>query len=105
MIIYSNITNFNKDVLESDKLVIADFFATWCGPCQMLGPVLEDIANSDSSIDIIKIDIDANRELALKYEIEAVPTLIFFKDGKELNRIMGFLDKNKLTHFINQYKE
>lgn len=105
MLLHSNQENFNNDVINSNKLVLVDFFATWCGPCQMLAPVLEELSNSDNSFDIVKIDIDSNMDLAVKYDIEAVPTLVIFKNGKELDRTMGFLDYKGLTNFINKYKE
>lgn len=105
MLLHSNKNNFNNDVINSNKLVLVDFFATWCGPCQMLAPVLEELANADDSFDVIKIDIDSDRDLAIQYDIEAVPTLIIFKNGKELDRTMGFLDKNGLINFINKNKE
>lgn len=105
MLLHSNQENFNNDVINSNKLVLVDFFATWCGPCQMLAPVLENLANTDTSIDIVKIDIDSDRDLAIQYNIEAVPTLVLFKNGNELDRTMGFLDKNNLINFINKNKE
>ena len=105
MLLHSSKNNFNNDVINSNKLVLVDFFATWCGPCQMLAPVLEELANADDSFDVVKIDIDSDRDLAIQYDIEAVPTLIIFKNGKELDRTMGFLDKNDLINFINKNKE
>lgn len=105
MLLHSNQENFNNDVINSNKLVLVDFFATWCGPCQMLAPVLEELSNSDNSFNIVKIDIDSNMDLAVKYDIEAVPTLVIFKNGKELDRTMGFLDYTELANFINKYKE
>lgn len=104
MLLHSSKNNFNNDVINSNKLVLVDFFATWCGPCQMLAPVLEELANADDSFDVVKIDIDSDRDLAIQYDIEAVPTLIIFKNGKELDRTMGFLDKNDLINFINKNK-
>lgn len=104
MLLHSSKNNFNNDVINSNKLVLVDFFATWCGPCQMLAPVLEELANADDSFDVVKIDIDSDRDLAIQYDIEAVPTIIIFKNGKELDRTMGFLDKNDLINFINKNK-
>lgn len=104
MLLHSNTQNFKKDVLDSEKLVIVDFFAEWCGPCQVFAPVVEDLATSDNSLDVVKIDIDADRDLAIQYNIEAVPTLVVFKNGKELDRVTGILDKTGLNNFINQYK-
>ena len=71
MLLHSNKNNFNNDVINSNKLVLVDFFATWCGPCQMLAPVLEELANADDSIDIVKIDIDSDGDLAIQYDIFA----------------------------------
>ena len=105
MLLHSDINNFNNDVINSKSLVLVDFFATWCGPCQMLGPILEKISKEISDIDIIKIDIDTCGDLAVKYDIEAVPTLILFKNGIELDRTLGFSDENELKNFINKYKE
>ncbi len=105
MLLHSNQENFNNAVINSHKLVLVDFFATWCGPCQMLAPVLEELSNSDNSFDIVKIDIDSNTDLAVQYDIEAVPTLVIFKNGKELDRTMGFIDKHELINFISKYKE
>lgn len=104
MLLHSNTQNFKKDVLDSEKLVIVDFFAEWCGPCQVFAPVVEDLATSDNSLDVVKIDIDADSDLAIQYNIEAVPTLVVFKNGKELDRVTGILDKTGLNNFINQYK-
>lgn len=104
MLLHSNTQNFKKDVLDSEKLVIVDFFAEWCGPCQVFAPVVEDLATSDNSLDVVKIDIDADRDLAIQYNIEAVPTLVVFKNGKELDKVTGILDKTGLNNFINQYK-
>ena len=105
MLLHSDQENFNNNVINSNKLILVDFFATWCGPCQMLAPVLEKLSSSDNSFDIVKIDIDSNIDLAVKYNIDVVPTLVIFKDGKELDRTMGFLDYTDLSNFINKYKE
>ena len=98
-----NKEEFENEVLKS-KLVLVDFFATWCGPCQMLAPILEEVSKENKNCDIVKIDIDKERDLALEYEIEFIPTMILFKDGKELDRITGMLDKKELLEKIEQYK-
>lgn len=103
MLIYSNKEKFKNDVLNSNKLVVVDFFATWCAPCQMLGPVLENLSKEET-YDIVKVDIDESQDLAIEYNVEAVPTLILFKGGKELNRTMGFLSKTELINFIEKYR-
>lgn len=103
MIKHVNTDTFEKDVLENSKLVLVDFFATWCGPCQMLAPVLEKISNERNDIQIVKVDIDENMELALKYEIEVVPTLKLFKNGNILNSFEGFKSENELIQEIEKY--
>ena len=105
MLLHSDTNNFNNDVMNSKHLVLVDFFATWCGPCQMLGPILENFSKETSDIDIVKVDIDSCGDLAIKYDIKAVPTLILFKNGTEIDRTLGFLDENELKNFINKYKE
>ena len=105
MLLHSDTNNFNNDVMNSKHLVLVDFFATWCGPCQMLSPILENFSKETSDIDIVKVDIDSCGDLAIKYDIEVVPTLILFKNGTEIDRTLGFLDENELKNFINKYKE
>ena len=102
-IIHADESNFNE--LISNGKILVDFFATWCGPCQMLSPILENFSKETSDIDIVKVDIDSCGDLAIKYDIEAVPTLILFKNGTEIDRTLGFLDENELKNFINKYKE
>ena len=93
----SNNTDFQKEVLDNSKIVLADFFAEWCGPCQMLAPVLENISKTKTDVDIVKIDIDKNMELASKYNIEVVPTLLFFKDGNLKKTLTGYMPENSLV--------
>ena len=90
-----------EEVIKNDKLVIIDFFATWCAPCQMLTEVLHDIDKEyNDKIEIFKVDVDENQEVAIRYGITAMPTLIFFKCGEEVERKVGFLDKVELTKLI-----
>ncbi len=103
MIKHINKNNFQDEVLNSKRPVLVDFFATWCGPCQMLSPVLEKISNSRAEIDIAKIDIDKSMELARKYNIEVVPTMIIFKDGKAVKQVEGFYSENEIMSLIEQY--
>ena len=91
--------NFETEVLKTDKVVLVDFYATWCGPCKMLGPVFEEVANS-SDIQCVKVDIDNHEELCREYGVMSVPTLILFEDGKEIKRNIGFIPKEKLEEFI-----
>ena len=103
MLKHVNEENFESEVINQKGLVLVDFFATWCGPCRMLGPVLEKISNSRAEFDIAKIDIDQAQKLAYKYNIEVVPTMIIFKDGNPVNRMEGFLDENQIMNEMSKY--
>ena len=85
-IMHLNEENFDKEVLESGKPVLVDFFATWCGPCKMLAPVLEEIAAENPDFSIGKVDVDESTNLAGRYGVMSVPTLIFFKGGEKIGR-------------------
>jgi len=97
-IIHGNENNFND--LINDEVVLVDFYATWCGPCRMLGPVLEELADDRSNIKIVKIDVDENQALAKNYGIMSVPTLILFKNGNLVDTKHGFMPKDELTNWI-----
>ena len=90
---------FNEAIKEGTVLV--DFFATWCGPCKMLSPVLEELSE-ENGVTIIKVDVDEASTLAAMYGIQAVPTLMLFKDGQRVDTRMGYQNKNQLLAFINQ---
>jgi len=100
-----NKEEFKKEVLKSEKIVLVDFFATWCGPCQMLAPVLEELSKESQDFEIVKIDIDQERDLAIENQIEFVPTVVIFKNGKEVDRMTGVFDKNEILEKIEQYKQ
>lgn len=89
----------NFDELIKGKVVV-DFFATWCGPCKMLGPVFEELSTEINDIKFIKVDIDEHEDLCRKYKVMSVPTLIVFDKGKEVKRNIGFIPKDKLKEFI-----
>ena len=98
-----NKDNFEKEVLKSDIPVVVDFYADWCGPCKMLAPVLEDVAKMyERKVKVCKINVDNEMELAEKYEIVAIPTLICFKNGNVEYVSSGFLDKNGLTNMFEK---
>ena len=84
--------DFEKEVLKSDKKVLVDFNATWCGPCRMLAPIIEEIGEERKDIKVISIDVDENEELAREYGIFSIPCLIVFANGKEINRSVGYKD-------------
>ena len=88
--------NFEEEVLKSNKPVLVDFWATWCGPCRMIAPIVEEIANEYENIKVGKINVDEQEKLAIEYGIMSIPTLILFKDGKEVKRILGYREKSQL---------
>lgn len=93
-----------EDLIKSDKPVLIDFFATWCGPCKMMHPVLEELHSKiGDKARIIKIDIDKNEELAAIYNVRSVPTLMIFKDGKLEWRESGVQQVEKLEQILSQY--
>jgi len=88
---------FEEVVLGAEIPTVVDFWAVWCGPCKMIAPVLEDIAEDYSdTLQVVKLDVDYNNASAMKYGVMSIPTLILFKDGKAAERIVGFLPKEKL---------
>lgn len=95
--------NFEQEVLNSNRVILTDFYATWCGPCQLLSPILEEIANENNSFDIAKIDVDQNPEIAKNYKIMAVPTMLIFKNGEVVDKLEGLLSKETIISKINNY--
>lgn len=99
-IININKNNFQNEVINSDKPVLLDFWAPWCGPCRMVGPVLEEIAGERSDIKIGKINVDEQRELASQFRILGIPTLVVVKNGKIVNRSTGAKPKNAILEML-----
>ena len=96
--------NFN-DIINSEQLALVDFFATWCGPCKMMHPVLEQLKDElGESIRIIKIDVDKNTNLAMNYRVQSVPTLMLFREGEMLWSQSGALRLNDLKAIVSQYQ-
>ena len=88
--------NFQAEVLESDKPVLVDFWAPWCGPCRVVAPVLEEIASERDDLRIVKLDVDANQQTAANYEVLSIPTMILFKNGQVAKKIIGAYPKKRL---------
>jgi thioredoxin 1 len=96
--------SFEKDVLNSDKTVVVDFWATWCGPCKMVAPVLDEIAGENSEkITVAKLDIDQNPSTARDYQVMSIPTMIVFKDGMPVKQIVGAKPKAALLNDLADY--
>lgn len=94
-----------SEVLNSNKLVVVDFFATWCGPCQELSPILVELDKQyNGEVQFYKVDVDESQDCAIRYGVNAMPTLIFFKDGNEIEREVGFLPKEELEELIEELK-
>tara|TARA_Y100001970_G_C14028044_1_gene747131 strand:+ start:102 stop:422 length:321 start_codon:yes stop_codon:yes gene_type:complete len=96
--------SFEEDVLSSEIPVLVDFWAEWCGPCKMIGPILEELDKEmDNKIKIAKVDVDNNNQTAMKFAIRSIPTLILIKDGSVIAQHIGAASKAQLESFINQY--
>jgi len=96
-------SNFSE-LINKDKPVLIDFFAEWCGPCKMMSPILKDVKKElGESISILKIDVDKNQELAAKYQVRGVPTMMLFKNGKQLWRQSGLLQKDEIIKVVSSY--
>jgi thioredoxin 1 len=91
-----------SEIINQDKPVLIDFYAEWCGPCKMMSPILKDVKDSlGEAVSILKIDVDKNQALATKYQVRGVPTLLLFKQGKQLWRQSGVVQKDDLIKIIN----
>ena len=94
--------NFEDEVLQTEKLVLVDFWATWCGPCKMIAPVLAEFAEEHKDkVKVGKVNVDEQRNLATKYNITSIPTLMLFKGGKVINISVGFHSKSELENMVN----
>jgi thioredoxin 1 len=95
---------FEEVVLNADLPTVVDFWAVWCGPCKMIAPVLEEIAEEyDTQLQVVKLDVDGNGQTAMQYGVMSIPTLVLFKDGQAAERIVGFMPKAKLLSKITPH--
>lgn len=92
--------NFEKEVLQSEKPVLLDFWAAWCGPCRMVSPVIDEIAEERSDIRVGKINVDEEQELAEAFQVMSIPTLVVMKEGKVVNKSMGAKPKNQILAML-----
>lgn len=93
-------SNFENEVLSSEKIVLVDFYADWCGPCKMLLPIIEEIAKENEDIKVVKINVDNEQELAIQYGVMSIPTVVAIKQGEEINRKIGLVDKKELLNMV-----
>ena len=92
--------NFEEEVLNSDKTVLIDFYADWCGPCKMIGPVVEELANENADIKVVKVNVDDNSQIAAKYQVMSIPTLIVIENGQVVNQSVGLISKSEILDLI-----
>ena len=98
-------SNFQETVLDTDKLTVVDFWAQWCGPCRAIAPIIEELSNEyDESVLVGKVDVDTNQDLAMKYAIRSIPTILILKNGEVLERHVGAITKPALQDKINKHK-
>lgn len=98
----NRIMNFDEEIKSG--IVVVDFFATWCGPCKMLSPVMDEVESEITDVKFLKIDVDKEEELARRFSVMSIPTIIVFKDGKIMSQHVGFMTKDEIIEMINSAK-
>ncbi|MBW7959882.1 thioredoxin [Patescibacteria group bacterium] len=102
--LHTDKNGFQKEVLNHKGVVLVDFFASWCGPCKMTGPIIDELADEMKNIKFVKINVDENPELASSYQVFSIPTFLVFKDGKVAHQFVGAMGKEGFINEINQVK-
>ena len=95
-------SNFQEEVVNYKGIVLVDFFAEWCGPCKMTGPIIDELAEEMKNIKFVKVDVDANQELSSQYNVFSIPTFVIFKNGEAINQFVGALGKDSFLTEINK---
>ncbi|SMB81353.1 thioredoxin [Pasteurella testudinis DSM 23072] len=102
-VVHATDASFESDVVQSSLPVVLDFWAPWCGPCKMIAPILDDVAvELDGKVKVVKINVDENQQVAAKFGVRSIPTLVIFKEGKVVNTQVGALPKNQLIALIEK---
>ena len=99
-VIKVNDSTFEQEVLKSNIPVLVDFYADWCGPCKMLSPTVDEVANENDDVKVVKVNVDESQEVAIKYQVMSIPTLVVIKNGNEVNRSVGVIDKEEILSMI-----
>ena len=93
--------NFENEIIKSSKPVLVDFWASWCGPCRMLSPIVDEIAKEQNDVKVCKINVDENQDLAAVFQVMSIPTLVLIKDGKIVNKSIGYKPKQAILQMLN----
>ncbi len=101
-VIKVNLENFSQEVLKSDKPVLLDFYADWCGPCNMMAPEMEAFAEETETVKVCKLDVDEATDLAMTFGVMSIPTVILFKNGEEVDRFVGAREKDGIAEFCGE---
>lgn len=98
----ANQENFEKEVLKNEKKVLVDFYADWCGPCRMIRPIIEEVAENNMAVKIVSVNIEDEEELAEKYSISSIPCLVVFENGEEIKRNVGLISKSDIEKMLEE---
>lgn len=104
MVRHINEKSFDEEVKNKKGVYLVDFYATWCGPCMMLAPVLDEIANSRAGYNILKVDVDENPNISSELKIDTIPTICVYKDGELVEKQVGFRNKDEIINLIEKYQ-